>query len=155
MEHRYPRRVFLASMVMADVLLVGLLVALVALRPGGAFAPALAVAAGVALVWGALTLHFPSKVVLTSGGVSFHRYGRAHTFAWEDVEAVRVRRFLVRDRVLVRITPSRPWQGRYWILDGIERFEQLVRALEQQQRASRARRNPIGAAEELVGHELP
>jgi hypothetical protein len=68
--------------------------------------------------------------VLSEDGVSFHRYGRVHRFAWDQVRTVRVRRFLVRDRVLVRIVPSPPWRGRYWILDGIERFEELVRSLE-------------------------
>jgi hypothetical protein len=130
MEHRYPRKLFVASILLQDVLLCLVFVGIVAVRPSGAFAHALAVAAPLVLAWGALTLHFPSKVVLSDLGVSFHRYGREHRFAWNEVQAVRVRRFLVRDRVLVRILPSPPWQGRYWILDGIERFEELVRSLE-------------------------
>ncbi len=130
MVHRYPRRLFLGSIVLQDVLLAAVLVALAALRPSGTFGVALAASAAVVLGWGALTLHFPAKVVLSLTGISFHRYGRAHRFAWEEVRAVRVRRFVVRDRVLVRIVPSAPWRGRYWILDGIEKFDELVRALE-------------------------
>ena len=66
---------------------------------------------------------------------------------------MRVRRFLVRDRVLVRIVPARPWRGRYWILDRIDRFDELVRALETRGPtvgASRAGGDPVEAAEELV-----
>jgi hypothetical protein len=130
MVHRYPRRLFFGSIVLQDVLLAAVLVVLTALRPSGSFGVALGAAAAIVLGWGALTLHFPSKVVLSLSGISFHRYGRAHRFAWDEVRAVRVRRFVVRDRVLVRIAPSAPWRGRYWILDGIEHFDELVRTLE-------------------------
>jgi hypothetical protein len=129
-EHAYPRRLLFGSILVQDVLLALVCVTLVTLRPSGAFAHVLGVAAPLVLVWGALTLHFPSRVVMSEAGISFHRYGRAHRFAWSDVQSIRVRRFLVRDRVLVRIVPSPPWRGRYWILDGIERFEELVRSLE-------------------------
>ena len=76
------------------------------------------------------TLHFPSRVDVDAEGVSFAGYGRAHRFAWNGVTRVRVRRFLVKDRVLVRIEPSTPWRGRYWVVDSIEEFEGLVRELE-------------------------
>ena len=62
------------------------------------------------LGWGAVTLHFPSRVEIDEEGVTFSRYRRAHTFAWKDVKRVRVRRFLVKDRVLVRLEPSSPWR---------------------------------------------
>jgi hypothetical protein len=129
-EHRYPRRLYVASVVLQDVVLAAAFALLLSTHPGSPFARVFAAAALVVLVWGGLTLHFPSRVVLDGAGISFHRYGRAHWFAWSDVQAVRVRRFLVRDRVLVRILPSPPWRGRYWILDGIERFEELVGKLE-------------------------
>jgi hypothetical protein len=129
-EHRYPRKRFVASIVLQDVILAVAFALLLCTHPDAAFARVFAAAAVLVLVWGALTLHFPSRVVVDAAGISFHRYGRAHRFAWTDVEAVRVRRFLVRDRVLVRILPSPPWRGRYWILDGIERYDELVGKLE-------------------------
>ena len=64
-------------------------------------------------------------------GIRFARYGRAHRFAWKDVERVSVRRFLVRDRVLVRIEPSGgAWRGKYWILESIDGFDRAVRDLQ-------------------------
>jgi hypothetical protein len=84
----------------------------------------------IVLGWGAVTLHFPSRVEMDSEGVTFARYGRAHRFAWKDVRRVKVRRFLVRDRVLVRIEPSAAWSGRYWIVDSMGDFEGVVRELE-------------------------
>jgi hypothetical protein len=87
----------------------------------------LLVAIPIVLAWGAVSLHFPARVVVDAQGVAFWRYGRVHRFAWADVERIRVRRFLVRDRVLVRIEPSGgAWRGRYWILDSIDSFDTVV-----------------------------
>ncbi len=84
----------------------------------------------IVLVWGVVTLHFPSRVETSDDGITFVRYGRAHRFAWRDVR-VRVRRFLVRDRLLVRLEPSGgAARGRYWITDAIDGFEALARELE-------------------------
>jgi hypothetical protein len=82
------------------------------------------------VAWGALTLHFPAKVDVDETKVVFSRYGRAHTFAWRDVERVRVRRFLVKDRVLVRLEPSPAWRGKYWIVDSVSGFDGIVAAIE-------------------------
>jgi hypothetical protein len=128
--YTYPRRTLWGSLVAQDVLLALVFVGLVVLDPGGALVRALALAIPVVLVWGVVTLHHPIVVVVDELGIAFSRYGIVHRFEWAQLEAVRVRRFLVRDRVLVRLTPSPPWRGRYWILDGIEGFDDLVRALE-------------------------
>ncbi len=95
----------------------------------GGFRTFLLVGIPIVLVWGALTLHFPSRVELDDEGVAFVHYGRAHRFAWRDVARVHVRRFVVRDRVLVRIEPASAWRGRYWLLDSLEGFEPLMAAL--------------------------
>jgi hypothetical protein len=49
---------------------------------------------------------------------------------WRDVKRVHVRRFLVRDRILVRISPAPTWRGRYWLLASIDGFDALVSELE-------------------------
>lgn len=129
----YARRLWLE-----DVLLILAFVVVVALRPAGALSTPLAVAIGVALMWSFATLHVPSRVELSPGKVSFSRYGRTHTFDLRDVAQVRVRRFLVRDRVLVRLLPSPPWRGRYWVGEGIEGYTEVVREL----LAQSARKDP-------------
>lgn len=95
----------------------------------------LVLAAGIPIVlgWGILTLHFPARVEMDGDNIAFYGYGRVHRFAWHDVERVRVRRFLVRDRVLVRISPAPPFRGRYWLVDSIEGYDALVSALERRQ----------------------
>ncbi len=95
----------------------------------------------IVLVWGAVSLHFPSRVDVDEEGVAFARYGRVHRFAWKDVRRVNVRRFPLRDRVLVIIEPSGgAWRGRYWLVDSLTGFKGVVDAL------SRATAGPHGSA---------
>jgi hypothetical protein len=84
----------------------------------------------VVLAWGFATLHIPSRVEVTPEGIAFSRYGRTHLFAWSEVQRVRVRRFVVKDRVLVRLSPSLPWRGRYWLRDSLDGYEVVVREIE-------------------------
>jgi hypothetical protein len=126
-----------ASLLREDAVLLLLFLGLVAWRPEGAFFTALAVAIPLVLAWGVITLHFPARVAIDGEALTFSRYGRQHRFALDRIEAVRVRNFLVKDRVLVRILPSPPWRGRYWLSTDIEGFDDLVRsmnALEQPKR---------------------
>jgi hypothetical protein len=113
-----------------DLALLGALATALFVLPRGAFSTALAAAILLVLAWGFATLHFPRRIEIDSEGVTFAAYGRAHRFLWRDVKRVRVRRFLMRDRVLVRIEPSPPWRGRYWITEKIAGFDDLVRELE-------------------------
>lgn len=84
----------------------------------------------IVLAWGAVSLHFPSRVEIDDKGVAFARYGRVHRFPWKDVRRVRVRRFVLRDRVLVTIEPSGgAWKGRYWIVDSLPGYGGVVDAL--------------------------
>jgi hypothetical protein len=99
------------------------------------FATALLVAAAAVLLWGAVTLHFPTKVAWNAERVAFSAYGRTHTFLWKEVERIDVRRFVVRDRVLVRLRPATAWRGRYWLTDGLHGYAALVAELERRARS--------------------
>jgi hypothetical protein len=129
MIHRYPRArrvVWIAT----DLLLVAVAVWF-AITPGrGTLGIVLSIAAPIIVAWNLITLHYPRFVDIDDRSVSFGAYGRVHRYEWSDVERVHVRKFLVRDRVLVRIVPSPPWQGRYWILSTIDRYDELLRELE-------------------------
>jgi hypothetical protein len=131
MRCEYPRG--LRGPVLEDAVLGLVWLALLVLvdLPPGVRAIMLA-AIPIVLLWGAVSLHFPSRVEIDDAGVAFARYGRVHRYAWSDVRRVRVRRFVLRDRVLVRIEPSGgAWRGRYWIVDSLPEFERLVQTLEQ------------------------
>jgi hypothetical protein len=111
-----------------DVLLA--VAAAVALLRGGSWGPVFAFAVVVTALWSIGTLHHPSSVELTDEGVWFSAYGRSHAYLWREVAGVHVRRFLIRDRVLVRLAPTRAWRGRYWLTDGLLGYDVLVRELE-------------------------
>jgi hypothetical protein len=120
-----------------DVALALALAAALAFGPSP-FGAILCAAGAVVLVWGVLTIHFPSKVELDEDAVAFHGYGRSHVYAWRDVTRVRVRRFVTKDRVLVRMAPASPWRGRYWLTDALDGYDELVRELERRAERSAA-----------------
>lgn len=128
MTHRYPRSRDVAA-ILTDLVLIGVAIGLLVVRPHGALWFALGVGIPSSLAIGFVTLHFPRAVEVDDAGITFSGYGRAHRYEWSAVD-VCVRRFLVGDRVLVRLTPARPWRGRYWILDAIDGYRDLLAALE-------------------------
>jgi len=117
------------ALAVQDAVLVVALVMVIATGARTAFAIALAVGVLVVLAWGFATLHFPRKVEWDDETITFSALGRSHTFVWKDVR-VRVRRFLVRDRIFVRLAPAPPWRGRYWLLAKMEGYDALVAELE-------------------------
>jgi hypothetical protein len=131
MTYEYPRG--LRSPAAQDIVLVGAWLAFLAIIDAPAAVRASVLGAiPIVLAWGVVSLHFPSRVDIDGQGVAFARYGRIHRFPWRDVRRLSVRRFLVRDRVLITIEPSGgAWRGRYWIVDSLPGFDRIVEALEQ------------------------
>ena len=129
-EHSYPSVGWWRSPISQDAWLVLALAAVLLLHPSGPLAVALYMAIPSTVVWSLVTLHFPNRVDVDATGICFSAYGRAHSFAWSEIQTIRVRRFVVRDRVLVRIQPGGPWRGRYWLMDSMEGYDALVRELE-------------------------
>ncbi len=119
---------------------------------GAALRWPLLLAIPLGLVWGRVTLHFPSRIELDDHGVSFVRYGARHAFAWSAVTRVRLRKFLVRDRVLVRLEPSSPWRGRYWLVDTMGGFDHLVKELEARARGGAGASAPLQPRTALQSH---
>jgi hypothetical protein len=128
MTYAYPRG--LRGPAVHDAMLVAAWFVILFLGDVAVLRFSLLLATPVVLAWGVVTLHFPSRVDVDDEGVAFFHYRRVHRFAWKDVARVRVRKFLVKDRVLVRLEPSAAWRGRYWIVDSIEGFDALVAAFE-------------------------
>ena len=128
--HRYARSREVLAASAEDVLLVVALAVLAWVSPHERLTAALFVAIPLVVALGVATLHHPSRVHVDDDGIAFARYGRVHSFAWREIERIRVRRFLLGERVLVRISPASAFRGRYWILQSIERFADLMAAIE-------------------------
>jgi len=144
MIHRYPRARILAWYA-TDLLLLGIFAWQLIARAPGRLTPLLAYAAAFVVLWNVVTLHYPRAIEVDDRGIAFSGYGRAHRYEWSAVERVHVRKFLVRDRVLVRITPSPPWRGRYWVLSAIEGYDKLIATLPRAEaRGTEGRSSPSG-----------
>jgi hypothetical protein len=120
----------LARVVAEEAVLVLAFLVLLFARPGGSMFDLLLAAIPLVLVFRIATLHFPTRVVLSESHIAFSAYGISHTFAWADVTRLRVRRFLVKDRVLVRVSPAPAFRGRYWLTRQMHGFDDLVEELE-------------------------
>lgn len=127
MRYRYPRARRVAAIV-TDFALLAIAFA-IPLSFAGKFSIVLSIAIPCVLAWGIVTLHYPRVIDVDDEGIAFAAYGFVHRYSWASVR-VHVRRFLVRDRVLVRLTPAPPWRGRYWILDAMDGYGALVAELE-------------------------
>ena len=139
--HRYPQPRGMLALAGQDVLLVAALTLLPLVGPHATLPIALFVAIPLVLGFSIATLHYPSRVEIDDEGICFARYGRVHRFVWREIDRIHVRHFLMKDRILVRIAPSTALRGRYWILDSIEGFAELVKAIE-----ARSRSFPEGRA---------
>jgi hypothetical protein len=97
------------------------------------FARAIAIAIPLVIAWEILTLHEPTSVELDDDGIVLRAFGRAHRHRWSEIERLRVRRFAVGDRVLLRIAPASAITGRYWLHASLDGFPDLVAKLEARQ----------------------
>jgi hypothetical protein len=85
--------------------------------------------AGLAiLAFNAITLHFPREVAIDDEGIRFRAYGREHAYAWTACR-VKVRRFIVRDRILVRFEDRDGRRRSYWLLSRLAGFDALAEAV--------------------------
>lgn len=115
---------------LTDVVLVAVSLGLAVTDAFGRLGATLAIAIPLVLVWGIATLHYPRAVTLDDEGITFEGWGRRHRFAWSEVESLKLRRFLTGDRVLVRLSPTPPLRGRYWLLDSMTDYQALLAELE-------------------------
>lgn len=128
--YRYSGRRAAFALVGQDVFLVAALVVLAIGSPHAKLSISLLFAIPLVLGFGVATLHHPTRVDVDDEGIAFARYGRVHRFAWREIDRIRVRRFMTRDRVLIRISPSTGLRGRYWIFQSIDRFAELMATIE-------------------------
>ncbi|HEV8321563.1 MAG TPA: hypothetical protein VG389_08115 [Myxococcota bacterium] len=154
-----PRKYYVWGTVVPDAFVAAMWLWLLAGGPGVAamgerFRLLMLLAVPAALLYGVLSLHHPTAVALDDEGITLSGYGRAHRFRWaEAAPSIRLRGFLVRDRLLLRIGPSHPWRGRYWLTDRLQGYEALVAAL--QARSSPGEGARSGSAESTSSGDAP
>lgn len=83
-------------------------------------------------LWG---LHWPSKITVNNEAITFCAFGRKHTYPWENLGFLRIRRFPLGDRYLIQIGNVGFFRGRYWVsvhLDGYRELREFLMAKEQE-----------------------
>lgn len=125
MTHRTPRLRALGE----DLVLVAMPPLVLALASPSAWLWLLAAAGLAVLAFNVATLHFPREIALDEHGIRFRAYGREHVYAWSACR-LRVRRFLVRDRVLLRVEDVQTGKShRYWLTTQLSDYDALLRDL--------------------------
>jgi len=95
----------------------------------------LAAAGVLVLLWNVATLHFPHEVETDREGIRVRAYGREHVYRWNAC-TVRVRKFVVRDRVLLRVSDAqRNVRRSYWLLGSLSDFSGLLATVSKHQAA--------------------
>ncbi len=137
MVHRTPRFRALAE----DAVLVTLPVLVFGIASPSSSSSwlSLLAAAGVCvLAFNVATLHFPREIALDDEGIRFRAYGREHMYLWRACR-LRVRRFLVRDRVLLRVKEVETGRShRYWLTTHLSDYDTLVQDLTRRSTEARA-----------------
>jgi len=83
----------------------------------------------VVLAFNAITLHFRGEIALDEESILFRAYGREHAYSLRACR-LRVRRFLVRDRVLLRVEEIESGKThRYWLTAHLSDYDALLREL--------------------------
>lgn len=69
----------------------------------------------VLLLFEVFALNQPTKIIDDQEKISFHAFGQSHAFRWADLEYLKIKRFPLTTKILLRIGPNRFLRGRYWL----------------------------------------
>ena len=69
----------------------------------------------VLLLFEVFALNQPTKIMDDQEKISFHAFGQSHVFKWAELNYLRIRKFPLTTKILLRIGPNRFLRGRYWL----------------------------------------
>lgn len=69
----------------------------------------------VLLLFEVFALNQPTKIIDDQEKISFHAFGQSHVFRWAELEYLKIKRFPLTSKILLRIGPNRFLRGRYWL----------------------------------------
>lgn len=124
--------------VAGNLVLAGMLVWAIYDRIQGSTTPTnlfLLVVLPVILISALAGIHQPTEIVITPEAITFAGVGRRHTYEWQTLKYLHVKRFFLGDRFLVQIGDFRVFSGRYWIpnhMPGQKELELFLQAKEKQ-----------------------
>lgn len=69
----------------------------------------------VLLLFEVFALNQPTKIIDDQEKISFHAFGQSHAFRWAELNYLKIKRFPLTTKILLRIGPNRFLRGRYWL----------------------------------------
>src|SRR5690606_8284940 len=71
----------------------------------------------------------PSKVKIDDESISFYLFGRRHSYQWEAIDSLKLRRYDPIGKIYIGIGTKRIFGGRYWISSNISNYAELNNVL--------------------------
>ncbi|MBR0600594.1 hypothetical protein [Sinanaerobacter chloroacetimidivorans] len=74
-----------------------------------------------------VAMNQPRRITDDGDNITFYGFFQKHAYKWSEIEFLRIRRFIMTDRVLVRIGKERVLGGRYWLdTDSLQGSRELL-----------------------------
>ncbi len=129
-EYNYPTGYYLVSILGPNILMVGVLIWGIYDRLSGdksllnqfviTFVPLL-------LLSSLAAMNQPHRITDDDEKITLYGFFQKHKYTWAEIEFLRIRRFIMTDRVLVRIGKERVLGGRYWLdTDSLQGSSELL-----------------------------
>jgi hypothetical protein len=153
-EYKYSRSTFVISSLGSLILMIGVMLwGLMGLigDPHNYLYQLASYITPILLISTLISISNPDRITDDDETITFYGYGRAHSYKWNDLKNLRVKEFMITDRVLLRVGEQRILGGRYWInVDSLENGRQLLVKLKQYESILHpdaikyTRRQPVG-----------
>lgn len=146
--YRYPFHVYLVSNLGPNILLIGLLIWGIVNRiqhPENWIPKLIIVVVPLLLFSAFVSLNQPSKITDDGKTITFYGYGRTHTYTWKKLNFLKIKKFMMSDKVLVRISEKNKSRGRYWLsLGSLENSKELLDKLYEYESKIHGKKKKVG-----------
>ena len=132
-EYKIRRPYIWVSVILPTILLIGVTiwgVYTLAADSSDTLARLVVIAVPILLVYSVFTVNQPTRVTDDGDTIALYAFGRKHEYIWNEVKTLKVKRFIMTDKVLLQIGEYRMRGGRYWLeLGAFEGGEELFNKL--------------------------
>ncbi len=117
-EYSYQRGYYLVSILGPNIMMAGVLAWAAYERlqgNAGMINQLILVAVPILLLSSLVAMNQPKRITDDGETIIFHGFFQKHDYHWSEITFLRIRRFIMTDRVYIRIGNDRFWRGRYWL----------------------------------------
>lgn len=132
-EYTYRKGYFVLSIVGPIVMLAGILLWAIFDRMAGNhnIISQMAITVVPVLLFSSLiAMNHPIKIVDDGKKLTFYGFYQQHEYNWSEIDYLRIRKFMMSDRIFLRIGKERVMGGRYWIdVDSMQGASELFKKM--------------------------